>query len=685
MSTVKRPGSPAPEVSKILKKVKKSQEPLDELSEVGALTQEDVVYYQKEAIYRLMNLYRSRNRRLDQDLKLLAEHYSKVYRCYSILNSWWSELVEHFKTHEKLDIKSDINEKVLISVDDSAGDESQKLEETRVALINMIQPILSLPVPNADDKIATLQESLANLTSFKSQLEHENKTLKDKIEELNLEIDNYITQKDRSESKTLNRISDAKKTDEVSVKEQTPEVKVENGEQKALPEASTVEFENLKVEVEELKAKNNVFTEQLDQKMKDIQSLELRLSDLSSKLLDPTEEDLQKSAVYQNLVAKNAELNTELSKVKYESSKIESQFLALESSITQNKSALEEKLHTEMKSNNAYVQKLETDLTRIRADRDELQAQMSVLKAEKGKSELTEEYRKMNELLEERLKNLEEGVKGDVEAEATSSEDVATLQKHNSILTMELRQLEEAFKQTRQLANSKLQKYADSDSFINKLNVEKNKADQKYFQAMRSKDSLTSQNRILSSNLTKQNELIEVLRTNEKNMVKKFEIEQQLYEKLKGLEIVFKNDLNFQVNKNKELELKLRSTTQINQELQAKLNKRQETLSEQQKSVSALEAEAKGLSSKVKSLESLLMKYRTNNPAASAQDEEINQALLAMTKCQLCNKNFKDLTLKVCGHCFCSDCINDRLNSRMRKCPNCNQQFSSYDVLTIHL
>ncbi|KAG7739016.1 hypothetical protein KL923_002816 [Ogataea haglerorum] len=684
MSDVKRSVSPGPEASKILKKIKRSAEPLDELSEFGPLTQEDVVYYQKEALYRMMNLYRNRNRRLGKSLKDLEENYARIYRCYSILNTWWAEIVEHFKTHE-FEMKADVNEHVLVPVDENFDADMEKLKETRIALINLIQPLLSLPVSEHDDKLATLQESLAGLSVFKSQLEDENKLLRDKIEELNQELDVYIGHKDRAESKTLERISDVKKVEEPTVKEQTPEIKKENGEPKQESDANVAEFENLKVEVEELKTRNNVITQQLEEKMKLIQELEAKLSELSIKLLDPSEEDLEKSSLFQSLSAKNIELNTELSKVKYEGSKTESQYLALESSITQNQSALEEKLRTEMKSNNGYIQKLETDLSRIRADRDELQAQISVLKAEKGKSELTEEYRKLNEVLEKRLEELEKSVNRDYEAEATSSEDIATLQKHNSILTMELKQMEEAFKQTRQIAQSKLQKYADSDSYINKLTVEKNKADQKYFQAMRSKDSLTSQNRILNSNLAKQNELIDVLKGNEKNLMKKFEIEQQLYDKLKNLEIVFKNDLNFQVNKNKELELKLKSTTQVNQELQAKLNQKNESSAEQQKRISGLEAEAKGLSSKVKSLESLLMKYRTNNPSATAEDEEINQALLAMTKCQLCNKNFKNLTLKVCGHCFCADCINDRLSSRMRKCPSCNQQFSSYDVLTIHL
>ncbi|ODV83310.1 hypothetical protein CANARDRAFT_9713 [[Candida] arabinofermentans NRRL YB-2248] len=679
MSAVKRASS-TEDPQLVLKKVKKSATALDELSEFGQLTQEDVVYYQKEAIYRILNLFRHKNRRLKKDLDDLAANYSKIHKYYSLLNNWWSEVIENFKNFDVVDSTDSIAESLLVGVDESDDDAIAKdLHQKKLKMIGLLQPLLSKPVSNREEKTVLLTESLANLNIFKSQLEDENKLLKDKIEELNQELDQFITAKDRSESKTLSRLSDNSKKD---VKEELPEVKQEIISTE-LNDADKQVLEDLKVELSGLKTKNNILSEKLEERSAKVAQLDTSLINMSNKIANLTEQDLQQCSIYQVMLNKNLELSSELSKVKFNSSKIESEFSNLESTTTAYQKSLEAKLKAELDSNNTVVAKLETDLNRIRSDRDELNAKLSILKAEKGKSELVEEYQQLNKILEDRIQALESKFK-DVEIDSDSINDLETLKKQNKILSNELKQLEDAFKQTRQLANNKLTKYSESDALINKLTAEKNKADQKYFQAMRSKDSLTSQNKILTLNLSKQTDLIESLKTNEKNLLKKLEIETAIFEKLRDLESKYQKDLSFQTNKTKELEIKFKSIQQNNGELQAKLIQKQDALNKQEALFSELKSTNQSQQSKIASLESLLTKYRTNNPSTT-QDEEINQALLVMTKCQLCNKNFKNVALKVCGHCFCLECINDRLNSRMRKCPNCNKQFSSYDTLNIHL
>ena len=46
-----------------------------------------------------------------------------------------------------------------------------------------------------------------------------------------------------------------------------------------------------------------------------------------------------------------------------------------------------------------------------------------------------------------------------------------------------------------------------------------------------------------------------------------------------------------------------------------------------------------------------------------------------MVKCPLCKRSDKDCLITKCGHAFCRDCIDERLASRNRKCPSCNQVF----------
>lgn len=685
MSAVKRLSDDSvPQAKKA--KFERSQEPLEELSDGGLLSQDDVLYYQKEAIYRMLNLARHRNQRLRRELGQLNLNYTNLRDYYTLLNGWWSQIVDELN-NAGVDVQ-DVDSKVLLAIPEASDDDSKQyaadLEEKRAKLVALLQPLLSQPVANRDDKIADLQDSVSSLNSFKQGLQDENRLLKEKIDELNLELDKYVTSIERKASKTLQRIADVHEDKESSIE---PEQAKGESNGAVKKEDVSEEFKKAKEEIDDLKVKlagllseNKAQAEQLTDRSSKVANLESAVTQLKGSLTNLSEEELAKIPNYLSVVSKNSELSSQLSKLKFDTTKISNQFQELEAKLTQNRAKLQAQLKAEVESNNGYIAKLEGDINRIRSDRDALLAKVNVLKAEKGKSELTEEYRKLTESLQSRLAELESKETPDV---SNTSDDVDTLKKINAAMSRELKQLEQAYKSVRGSTSDKLAKYAEAESYMNKLEVEKVKADEKYFQAMRSKDALSMQNKILNTNVAKQSELIETLRNNEKKLHQKLEIEEQLYEKMKQLETVYNNEQVFQKTKNKELETKLRSLHENNSQLQADNVKKQEDISTKDKKILQLESHEETLQSKLNQQTKIVERYRSNS--RTAEDEEINQALLTMTKCQLCNKNFKNVTLKTCGHCFCSDCIQNRLASRMRKCPNCNCQFSSYDLLEIHL
>ena len=55
------------------------------------------------------------------------------------------------------------------------------------------------------------------------------------------------------------------------------------------------------------------------------------------------------------------------------------------------------------------------------------------------------------------------------------------------------------------------------------------------------------------------------------------------------------------------------------------------------------------------------------------------------TNCSICNSNFRDTAIKLCGHVFCSPCISDCLRARNRRCPECKRPFAQEDLLTLFL
>lgn len=54
-----------------------------------------------------------------------------------------------------------------------------------------------------------------------------------------------------------------------------------------------------------------------------------------------------------------------------------------------------------------------------------------------------------------------------------------------------------------------------------------------------------------------------------------------------------------------------------------------------------------------------------------------------MLKCSSCNVRFKNTCITRCGHMFCRECVDARINTRQRKCGNCANPFSKDDILSV--
>lgn len=58
-------------------------------------------------------------------------------------------------------------------------------------------------------------------------------------------------------------------------------------------------------------------------------------------------------------------------------------------------------------------------------------------------------------------------------------------------------------------------------------------------------------------------------------------------------------------------------------------------------------------------------------------------AFQKMLKCSTCAQRFKSVTIVRCGHLFCKECVDARINTRQRKCPSCAIAFDKSDVLPV--
>lgn len=93
-----------------------------------------------------------------------------------------------------------------------------------------------------------------------------------------------------------------------------------------------------------------------------------------------------------------------------------------------------------------------------------------------------------------------------------------------------------------------------------------------------------------------------------------------------------------------------------------------------------LEATSGGSSTAVKELKDEIDIYRVI--VLFVHSIQFFQKLL---KCNSCHTKDKDTVLIKCMHAFCRTCIDTRLETRQRKCPNCGEAFGANDVRTIYL
>lgn len=129
---------------------------------------------------------------------------------------------------------------------------------------------------------------------------------------------------------------------------------------------------------------------------------------------------------------------------------------------------------------------LEKDVVRIRTARDDLLSKIAILEAEKSKTEILGDLQHAIDILKEQWTKIEQ-----------RSNDVNSLQTQDALMK-EIQDLEKGFRELSNLTHKKYSEVINHESVISKLTVEKTKADQKYFAAMRSKDSILIENKNLS-------------------------------------------------------------------------------------------------------------------------------------------------------------------------------------------
>lgn len=694
------------------------------------LKQRDVIYFQKEALFRCLNERRNQANLIQNRFDSLKTDYLEVTKNLSNIISLIVTLAKSLESiitnnNESDDTKDDFS--IIKNI--SSGDEDTILK-LKDSFMTILMKYLDHDKKNSID-LQKLSNDIKVLQSDKKLLTIQNNTLLKQLDQLNSYYESLLKKYDRDDSLSLKRVFD--KEGEIKIEENSTKLKVDTSDNNRTTdvsvntglktdsdvknESSNTQYTSNPNSFDEKDTVNDTTDENSSKKFQDyedkiidlknkIDSLQNIIKNLESsnkcnyeKVLkletellatnDRNKEIITAQDAYLNKIESLTKENNELNKIN-DSYLTKFQDLVKEREVFSQKvtESLQNKLDNLLKVNN----NLEKDLVRIRTTRDDLLSKIAILESQTKKSELIEDITKALELSNEQWSKFTNG-------NDNKGGDSSTNNANNSseqLLIKEIKDMEIAFKKLTALNNKKYMKLLNHESIISKLTIEKSKADQKYFASMRSKDSILVENKNLLKTVNKSNEFIVQLKDNEK----------LLQDKIKSLQeqiTLLENNGKSLMNTNK---LEARKFNELNNDM-TKLKKMNEYYKdENSKYVVKLNEAIKERDLVIKDREVLDIENKQNKEVISELRERLKSKGLNASKttnedneslseelenfrtlvyCSLCSKNWKSSAIRTCGHTFCEDCIKERLAARMRKCPTCNHPFAATDLVTIHL
>jgi len=349
----------------------------------------------------------------------------------------------------------------------------------------------------------------------------------------------------------------------------------------------------------------------------------------------------------------------------------------------------------------SQLQRLEADLTRIRSTRDELLADLSMRKASQEQDRTSSDH--LKELIsakDDRITALEaevERLRARADEESCTptprpeidSLDLQQLrQKYESLerqfeaIERELPGLQTAYKKVQTLSTKKVMDFTSLEEKVQILQAEKAKADQKYFAARKDMDTRIHEVRALKVQNAKSSEIITQLKDVEtSNRTLLSNLEKQLSD-IKQANTSIMNEHKKMESTTREATSKAETLKNQVAELTNLIKAKDANNINTKQRIQAVEVELEQLRVKHEQTQKERDTWKTKSLSNQSGEEEM---LRTFALCTICRKDFKNTTIKTCGHTFCNHCVEDRIANRMRKCPNCSKAFDKSDVMTIHM
>ncbi|KAK4938993.1 E3 ubiquitin-protein ligase bre1 [Elasticomyces elasticus] len=665
---------------------------------------DDLERFQKDAIYRQMQEYKREKSTLESQLKDMRKKSRYHDDHLRIIDSWFQQVIDEVKSLAKGDDDVDMDTASLPS--SLLFTDQEQFEEHLRTRSKEIKAVISrLFGPNKSDSsdVTGLQSKISRLLAAEkghvvelSRLQAEKEDLETRLENASLRYMMAEKKIDRAKSVTVAKL------EKQALLGATKPPAEEGGAVKREDSAvngtidSSEELADLERELSKTAAISEKQKEQLERLEEENAKLNTQLTELTTKSAILTDEDYAKTELFKQLKSQHEDVIKRINNLEATNTELKEEAKKLRSERTAYQTQLENEARATLQEKESLLAASEANLARIRHNRDELLADQAMKKATMDQDQ--EASKKVSELAsaqEDRIKALEsenERLTGQSSAMAVDNAELDSLsvgdlrarytdlERKYNLLNSELASMSTAYQKTSKIASQKVTEFAAMEEKVLRLSAEKAKADQKFFAAMKSKETRDSEIRTLRLQNSKSAEAVSQLKEVESaSRALLATMEKQLAD--------LKDCLTFKTNEHRTIQQQnitqglevSRLNTQLT-ELKNQLTAKDGRLAQTANLCRAAEVEVEELKASLKDTRRNLEQWKSK----SGQSEQY-EILRQFAYCNICKRALKNTVIKTCGHTFCNECVEERLTSRSRKCPNCGKSFGSNDHMRITL
>ncbi|PYI10802.1 E3 ubiquitin-protein ligase bre1 [Aspergillus sclerotiicarbonarius CBS 121057] len=666
---------------------------------------DDLERFQKDAIWRQMQEYKREKVSLEAKLKEMSKATAYHNDHLRIIDTWYKQLVDEVKLllgAAAEDAKErPAFESSLLFEDATAFEKHLKSRSDDIRqVISSLKSQPSKAPPEVSELQSQLAKKLAEEKATIAELEKalsEKQQLEESLEEASLRYMVAEKKLDRARSLTVAKLEKqyilgAQRPGGDSASGPREEASASNGATPSGERSPALEEAHNKLVAVSEKQK-----EQLQKLESENAKLLTQITELNIKHSRLTDDDYAHTDLFKQLKSQYDDVVTRINHLEATNVQLREEAAKFRSERTAYRNQVDEETQNAIAEKEAQLMRAETDLARIRNARDELLADQQIRKAaqEQEKTaaakvqELADAGQARIAALESEVERLRMEVGNAVSsksADEISTDELRTkfsnLERQYSMLNTELASMQIACKKYSSLASQKVTEFSALEEKVARLIAEKSKADQKYFAAMKSKEARELEVRTLRMQNSKTSDIVSQLKESEaatRSLLAN--MEKQVSETKEALNSMMSKNYAAQQQVT-EKNITIEGLNRQVAELKALSTSKDSTLASASSACRQAETEVEGLKTTLADTKKSLENWKNKSLGNSSSEYEM---LRTLALCTVCRRNFKNTAIKTCGHVFCKECVEERLTSRSRKCPNCNKSFGNNDYMHITL